>query len=148
VIDALHGALNQNTNCIGRDFLVAHSLPGIDGSRKLSVESPEPVNLFSEFVQMPFANAGHLSARTFPVLAHLENCCDFFQRKAESLGLANETQTVQVFRTIDSVPGFPSWRLRKQSLPLVKADGLNADSGLPRQISDLHKRHSKPYTRV
>ncbi len=108
------------------------------------MESAQPLNLFSRLLQMPFADPCYFPTRTSAAFAHSQNCCDLFQRKAEHFGLANKTQAVQVFCTIDSVPRLPSWRVGKKSLAFVETNRLNVDSGLLRQFADLHTRSLNP----
>lgn len=102
------------------------------------MKSSQPLDLLSELLEMPLADSCHLSARTSPAFAHLENGCDFFQGKAERFGLANKAEPVQVAGTIDAVPGFPPWRLRQQPLAFVKAHRLDVDGSLLGQFSNLH----------
>lgn len=108
------------------------------------MESSQPLDLLSQFLEMPLADPGHLSAWTSPTLAHPENDCDLFQGKPERFGLANKAEPVQVVGTIDAVPGFPPWRLRQQPSAFVKAHRLNVDGSLLGQFSNLHSQSVNP----
>ncbi len=74
--------------------MFSQSLPSPNGSRKFGMESLQPLNLFSQLLQMPFADPCYFPARTPAAFAHSENCRDLPQGEAEDLGLPNKTESV------------------------------------------------------
>ncbi|MCL5670024.1 MAG: hypothetical protein M1423_01810 [Acidobacteria bacterium] len=117
---------------------MAGLLPLPDRPAKLIAKPGELLDLSLDGPQVLLGETEHDAAWALSVFSHMEDFPDFLERETKLFSLSDEKQPAQVPVTEDPVAGrFAAW-VRKKTLALIVADGLNRNAGLLCHLSDLH----------
>ena len=108
-------------------------------STEMGLQALEVADFAADGRDALFHERGDLLARLGLPVERVEARSDELEREALALGGDDQLQPLEVVRCVLAVPALPRLRLRHQPLPLVKADGANADPRPLRQLPDLHR---------